>query len=119
MFIELTSNVAQPLTSPNSTISDSSSIHQSDIAFFGEGNTIWINHTRPVVVVPDLSVADLTTLKPPDKVFPFARLASITLADKSYSYLYHQVNGTTLAEEQWDGILQAWTATEYISISYS
>lgn len=100
-------------------IQDYNSIHQSDIALFGEAYSIWINHTRPVVVVQPDYVPPLVIPKPPDNAFPFARLASITLADESYSYLYHQINGTTFAEEQWDGILQAWTATEYIPISYS
>ena len=118
-IIKLTSNVAEPFTTQNSEIPNYSSIHQSDIALFGEGHTIWINHTRPVVVAHDFPEHPLGDPKPPDIVFPLARLASITLVDQSYSYLYHQINGTTLAEEQWDGILQAWTATEYISISYS
>ena len=107
------------MTTQDTAIQDYNSILQSDIAWFGEGYFIWINHTRPVVVVQDYFETTLGTPKPPDNVFNFTRLASITLADESYSYLYHQINGTTLAEEQWDGILQAWTATEYISISYS
>ena len=106
-------------TTQNSVIQDYSSIHQSDIAVFGQGFTIWINHTRPVVDVQDYVGPPIAPLKPPNNKFPFARLASITLADGSYSYLYHQINGTTFAEEQWDLIQQAWTATEYISISYS
>ena len=118
-IIKLISNIAGSTTTQNTAIQDYNSIPQSDIAWFGKGYTIWINHTRPVVVVQDFIAPTLETPKPPDNVFPLARLASITLADQSYSYLYHQINGTTFAEEQWDGVLQAWTATEYISISYS
>ena len=36
----------------------------------------------------------------PDNVFPFARLASVTTLDASFTYLYHQMNGTTFAEEE-------------------
>ena len=100
----------------DSTIQDYSSIYQSDIAIFGDGNIILINDTRPVLVVVDSA---LGAPKPPNNLFPLARLASITLTDGSYSYLYHQINGTTFAEEQWDNAFGAWTATEYIPISYS
>ena len=105
-----------PWITRNSTIQDYTSIHQSDIAQFGVGYAIWINHTNPAVVVQDNSEK---APKPPDKAFPFARLASITSADDSYTYLYHQINGTTFAEEQWDIAIKAWTATEHISISCS
>ncbi|CAD6587164.1 MAG: hypothetical protein ASARMPREDX12_002766 [Alectoria sarmentosa] len=92
---------------------DYSLIHQSDIAVFGQGTVIWINYTNPVIIEgfgsPPL----------PDNVFPFTRLASFTLADYPFTYLYHQINGTTFAEEQWDDTFQAWTATQYITISYS
>ena len=91
-----------------------SSVQQSDIAVFNEGYIIWITNAKPAVLIQ--GEYPVPTL--PDNAFPFTRLASITLADGSY-YLYHQINGTTLVEEQWDGVLQAWTATEYISISYS
>ena len=77
---------------------DYSSIYQSDIALLGqEGFLLWINYTE-VVIVKEIDQVDQH--KPPDNMFPFARLASLTLADGSYSYLYHQINGTTLAEEQ-------------------
>ncbi|KAM0796491.1 hypothetical protein BDR22DRAFT_976090 [Usnea florida] len=79
-----------------------SSIYQSDIATFGVGNVIWFNHTNVTVSGRN----EIST--PPDNSFPYARLASITLADKSHSYLYHQINGTTLAEEQWDNAIGAW-----------
>ena len=82
------------------TIQGYSSIYQSDIAWFGNGCTIWINHTEPVVNVPDISESPLGTPKPPNNVFPLARLASITLANEPYSYLYHQINSTTFAKEQ-------------------
>ena len=120
MFIKLTSNEAGTAIPQLNATQDYSSIHESDIAWFGESYTIWINHTRPVVVVvQNEDGGPLGSPTPPDNTFPFTRLASITLADDSYTYLYHQINGTTLAEEQWDNTVGAWTATEYISISYS
>ena len=75
---------------------------------------MWITNAKPAVLIQNkYSIPEL-----PDNVFPFTRLASMTLADESYTYLYHQINGTTFAEEQWDNVLGAWTATEYIPISY-
>ena len=50
----------------------------------------------------------------PMSSFPFARLASVT--SSSTTFLYHQINGTTFAEEQWDELGYAWGATEYISV---
>lgn len=109
----MTSKIDNPLpTQDPKSNQDYNPIHQSDIAVYGEGVVIWINHTNPVILdgygSPPL----------PDNAFPFTRLASITLADSSFTYLYHQINGTTFAEEQFDIILGSWTATEYITISY-
>lgn len=110
----MTTKVGYPLaTDSPETNQDYSPIHQSDIAVFNGGSVIWINHTNPVIIdgfgSPPL----------PDNVFPFTRLAWIALPDSPFSYLYHQINGTTLAEEQWDSTLYSWTATQYITISYS
>lgn len=55
----------------------------------------------------------------PSNEFPFTRLASVTLTDGSATYLYHQMNGTTFAEEQWDDTLRTWLSPEYITVSDS
>ena len=49
----------------------------------------------------------------PQVSFPFTRLASINMPGSSY--LYHQINETTLAEEQYDFSLQQWVTT-YIPV---
>lgn len=84
---------------------------QSDIALFSPGVAIWINGTQPVTTKAGV--------KTPRNPFPFARLASTTLADASLTFLYHQMNSTTIAEEQWDGTIRDWVSTEYITISDS
>lgn len=89
---------------------DYSIIGQSSVATVGEENIIWINGTQPVMGFPD---------GPPDSMFPFTRLASATVSDLSLTCLYHQINGTTFAEEKYDTFLHAWTATEYITVSDS
>ena len=53
----------------------------------------------------------------PHTSFPFTRLASINVPEKS-SYLYHQINETILAEEQYDLSLHEWLTT-YITVPNS
>lgn len=98
---------AAPLATPESY----TSIRQSDIAMFGTEYAMLVNGTKPGVLYGTPS--DLL----PDNAFPFTRLASVTLADQSATFLYHQINGTTFAEEQWDNSLKAWNSTEYIIVS--
>lgn len=91
------------------------SCKQSDIAVFGNQSysAIWINGTQSALI---LSYSLETTL--PSNEFPFKRLASVTSTDGSTTYLYHQMNGTTFAEEQWDDTTRIWLRTEYITVSY-
>ena len=91
------------------------SIHRSDIADFGWEHAIWINGTQPALIRLEYTL-DATL---PSTEFPFTRLASVTSTDGSATYLYHQINGTTFAEEQWDDKLRAWLHTEYIIVSDS
>ena len=84
-------------------------IPQSDLVIFGSSNYIWINGTQPVTY----------TTAPPNISFPFTRLASANSADQKTSFLYHQINHTTLAEEQWDKTEQIWFPTQYITVSES
>lgn len=99
-----------------STSGNFHSIHQSDIAAFGaEAHCIWINGTQPVLIT--FSGNGIPML--PSNKFPFTRLASLTSSDGLTTYLYHQMNDTTFAEEEWDDTVQAWSRTDYISLSDS
>ena len=81
---------------------------------FGTDYAIWINGTRPVSIFShDNGPAE--TL--PDIEFPFARLASVTSADQSATFIYHQLDGTTFAEEQWDFQLNVWHPSINITVS--
>ena len=80
---------------------------------FGTDSAIWINGTLPVSVYPQ----DDGPL--PDNEFPFARLASVTAADQSATFIYHQLDSTTFAEEQWDYSLNAWHPSINITVSDS
>ena len=94
---------------------NNSAIRQSDLATFGSSNfAMWINGTQPTFFDSDSSE---TTL--PDNAFPFTRLASVTVADLSTTFLYHQINSTTIAEEQWDDSLNVWLPSVYITVSDS
>ena len=70
--------VAITSSSDISSIRNHSSIHQSDIALFSRAGAIWINGTQPVVEY----AADTPG---PDSEFPLTRLASVTLADYSFT----------------------------------
>lgn len=100
---------------PGQNASDYISIDQSDIAIispvFGYGGfAIGINGTRPTSLLSGAS-----PLLPGNK-FPFARLASVITPDNSITYLYHQMDGTTFAEEQWDISVEDWGSPTYITI---
>ena len=85
-------------------------IHQSDVATIGDGGYIWINGTQPVKSSKIIGL--------PNNSFPFARLASVSTADWR-TFLYHQMNGTTLAEELWDEYSKTWLASDFITVSES
>ena len=101
VFVLILGAVSSDVTDP--------SIHQSDMALFGTTKQIWINGTQPVTGLA----------APPNVSFPFRRLASVYSADQLTTYLYHQINGTTLAEEQWDNLSQTWLSSQYITVSES
>ena len=86
-------------------------MHHSDIATFGSAYFIWINGTQPVAGVTEDAIPVAAA---PNSWFPFARLASAT--SQPMTYLYHQINGTTLAEEQWNDKEFTWGVTEYINV---
>ncbi|CAF9932696.1 hypothetical protein IMSHALPRED_008956 [Imshaugia aleurites] len=88
-----------------------SSVRQSDIAAFNTGYAIWINGTQPVAITAELGPPPGT----PNNSFPFARLASVTV--QTTTFLYHQIDGTTFAEEQWDSTEGAWLRSENITVS--
>ena len=87
-----------------------------DFAFInsGEGTfPVWVNGTN-VYPIEYHSSNNLV----PQVSFPFARLASINMPENSSSYLYHQINETTLAEEQWESTMLEWNTT-YIPVPSS
>lgn len=84
-------------------------IHRSDLVMSGPETLMWIDGTRPM-----MALSDQTAL--PNSSFPFARLASVRSADGTATFVYHQINGTTFAEEQWDLIEETWLDTEYINV---
>ena len=100
-------HVSSGMDSLGSDVNSQNQIRLSDLAMYGN-DYLWINGTRPV---------GPSTL--PDNTFPFERLASINSADQSTTFLYHQINGTTFAEEQWDNAEGTWLATAYITVSDS
>ena len=94
---------------------DYTSIRQSDIAGFGSnGYGIWINGTQSALILPPYN-SEIPTL--PSTEFPFKRLASVKSDDGLTTFLYHQMDGATFAEEQWDDGVGAWSHPELITVS--
>ena len=71
---------------------------------------VWVNGTKVSPVRADDYFDDYLGNGVPQASFPFTRLASTNSRGES-SYLYHQINGTTLAEEQYDFSLHEWVTT--------
>ena len=70
---------------------------------------IWINKSQPAT--------DDITLEMPNNTFPFARLASASTLDNQTTYLYHQMNGTTFAEEAYYASVGEWGEPTYINVT--
>ena len=117
--LEIMSNLMLTVSYPfgsrsNYSIQDYSSVNKSDIAYLSSTKAMWINGTQPIMI---FSITGTSSNGPPNNLFPFARLASVTLADQSASFLYHQTNGTAFAEEQWDALHNVWLPSVYINVS--
>lgn len=101
----------------------SHSIRQSDVAIFngvGFDLAMWVNDTGRVMSRMHGTASDSPLLpRILANEFPFARLATVHTPDHAATFLYHQMNGTTFAEEQWSATLHDWVPTVYISVSDS
>lgn len=79
--------------------------------------TMWINDTKPAIFFDKaVPVSKQPVPNWPENAFPFTRLASVITPDQSITYLYHQMNGTTFAEEQWDNSVTDWGSATYINV---
>ena len=72
---------------------------------------IYINDTEAI----SLGAIDI----PLHSAFPFGRIASVASLDNQTTYLYHQINGTTFAEEFYENSVEAWGDSTYINVSPS
>ena len=84
-----------------------------DLAYLDTGGgvlAVWVNGTN----LYPISKFVFSRTAVPQTSFSFTRLASINLPGES-CYLYHQINDTTLAEEQYDFSLDQWFTT-YITV---
>ena len=87
------------------------SIRSFDFAYLNTDEAtmaVWVNGTNVYPISVDEEYSGKVV---PQVSFPFTRLASINLPGKS-CYLYHQINDTTLAEEQYDFSLHEWLTTD-------
>lgn len=98
-----------------------SGILDSDIALnTAAQSAIFVNNTKPTSIFyyedGERPSTGAFNYAEPNSSFPFSRLASVTLADKSASFLYHQINETTFAEEQWVASLADWLPPSYFTV---
>ena len=81
---------------------------------------VYINGTQPVTLAvgaDNKSVEGGTNPNTaPVSPFPYTRLASIGIDSGATRYLYHQINGTTIAEEQYLRRENQWFPSSYIII---
>ena len=87
---------------------------QSDVAAIASANAdrqsfIWFNQSRAETNDKIIDASKNT--------FPFARLARATTIDQQITYLYHQMNGTTFAEETFEISVGDWGETTYINVT--
>lgn len=98
---------------------DNGGLSDSDLAIVNPSSNpvvVWVNGTQLIGLDLLLNLSPDAALVRP---FPYKRLASFTAANQPTSYLYHQINGTTLAEEQYLSSEGQWIASSYIMISGS
>ena len=69
---------------------------------------IWINKSEPILI---------GEISEPKNTFPFARLASVNTFDDKTTYLYHQMNETTFAEESFEASVGDWSEPTYIHVA--
>ncbi|KAL8908882.1 MAG: hypothetical protein Q9171_005279 [Xanthocarpia ochracea] len=80
----------------------------SDIISLSDGGAAWFNASTPIFVDHNA-----ITLPSPKSSFPFHRLASTFAKFEIETYVYHQLNGSTFAEDLWDGASGAWISSNF------
>lgn len=102
--------------SQGSPIFASQYIKNSDIAIISDGTafSVWVENAKLV----QLELGEGAKTRPmPQASFPFTRLASASHNIRSpTTFLYHQIDGSTFAEEQWDDSVQFWLSPVNISV---
>ncbi|KAL9611774.1 MAG: hypothetical protein Q9167_003585 [Letrouitia subvulpina] len=63
-------------------------------------------------------LGEMADASKPPSLFPSARLSSLTTANSTINYVYHQLDGSNFAEEQWDASNSAWMPAKNMSISF-
>ena len=91
-------------------------IDDSDIVIVGAAQfAIWVSGTEAMA----FSYGEPRSYETPNVSFPFKRLASTTSPDRTESYLYHQINKTTIAEEVFIESANSWLASNCITVGES
>ena len=70
----------------------------------------WVNDKRLVPLASDL-FDSLPVL--PESPFPFTRLAGLSPSNGSSFFIYHQLNASSFAEDQWDSSVGGWVSSSF------
>lgn len=110
LIISLDLNTVHNAQSHSSFLNQS--IEQSDIAAM-PGFVVFVQKSE----LSFLWIGGLDTAPMPRSSFPFTRLAkAFSVNDSTVTFLYHQLDTSTFAEEQWDTSIGDWLPTTNISI---
>ena len=74
-------------------------INRSGFGTLAGGHILWFNQST--LQTDDLSTVGRAAPNPPT-TFPYQRFGTAFVVNGTNSYVYHQINESTLAQEQWD-----------------
>lgn len=73
---------------------------------------LWVNNTR-LSYVSGFGSPKMSLESSP---FPFPRIGGFSLLNTTSFFLYHQLNNTAFAEDEWDSHSDQWAASTEVSI---
>ena len=87
----------------------------TDFCALGDGEVLWFNGSTPTI----LDSSDNFDLPVPNVTFPYRHFGSTYGVNATQTYVYHQVNDSTIAEEVWEKQSSLWQRSKNISIEVS
>ena len=89
----------------------------SDSCVLAAGEVLWLNGTILAVENQKGPCCSSAGDSMPNAPFPYQRLGCAFIPNATQTHVYHQLNGSTLAQEIWDEKSGAWLPSTLISIA--